>query len=70
MGPLSTPKWVRFPRRSPGERKNPHPIFTQPSTPLALYVSPLLVQVSYLFGRPMDLVFTASEVTAVVRSRF
>jgi Ca2+:H+ antiporter len=38
------------------------------SLQIALFVAPLLVLVSYLIGPPMDLVFTASEVTAVVLS--
>jgi len=36
------------------------------SLQVALLVAPLLVFVSYLFGRPMDLVFTTFEIAAVV----
>jgi Ca2+:H+ antiporter len=36
------------------------------SLQIALFVAPLLVFVSYLFGRPMDLEFTIPEVVAVI----
>ncbi len=35
------------------------------STQVALFVAPLLVFISLAFGNPMDLAFTAFEVTAV-----
>lgn len=38
------------------------------SLQIALFVAPLLVFASYLFGRPMDLEFTVPEVVAVVAS--
>ncbi len=38
------------------------------SLQIALFVAPLLVFASYLFGRPMDLEFTIPEVVAVVAS--
>ncbi len=38
------------------------------SLQIALFVAPLLVFLSYLFGRPMDLEFTMPEVFAVVAS--
>ncbi len=38
------------------------------SLQIALFVAPLLVFASYLFGTPMDLVFTVPEVIAVVAS--
>src|SRR5262249_26344025 len=36
------------------------------SLQIALFVAPLLVFVSYLFGQPMDLEFTIPEVVAVI----
>ena len=36
------------------------------SLQIALFVAPILVFVSYLFGQPMDLEFTIPEVVAVV----
>src|SRR5439155_6200816 len=36
------------------------------SLQIALFVAPLLVFVSYFFGRPMDLEFTIPEVVAVI----
>ena len=38
------------------------------SLQIALFVAPVLVFASYLFGRPMDLEFTVPEVVAVVAS--
>ena len=38
------------------------------SLQIALFVAPLLIFLSYLFGRPMDLEFTVPEVVAVVAS--
>jgi Ca2+:H+ antiporter len=38
------------------------------SLQIALFVAPILVFLSYLFGRPMDLEFTMPEVVAVVAS--
>ena len=38
------------------------------SLQVALLVAPLLVFISYVFGRPMDLVFTTFEIAAVVLS--
>ena len=38
------------------------------SLQIALFVAPLLIFLSYLFGRPMDLEFTMPEVVAVVVS--
>jgi Ca2+:H+ antiporter len=38
------------------------------SLQIALFVAPLLIFLSYLFGRPMDLEFTMPEVVAVVAS--
>ncbi len=38
------------------------------STQVALFVAPLLIFASLLFGNPMDLSFTAFEVTAVALS--
>lgn len=38
------------------------------SMQVALFVAPVLVFISYLFGRPMDLIFTPLEVIAVVVS--
>lgn len=38
------------------------------SLQIALFVAPLLIFASYLFGRPMDLEFTIPEVVAVVAS--
>ncbi|HYN85496.1 MAG TPA: calcium/proton exchanger [Pyrinomonadaceae bacterium] len=38
------------------------------SLQIALFVAPLLIFASYLFGRPMDLEFTVPEVVAVVAS--
>lgn len=38
------------------------------STQIALFVAPVLVFVSYLIGRPMNLVFTTAEVMAVALS--
>jgi Ca2+:H+ antiporter len=38
------------------------------STQVALFVAPVLVFLSYAFGRPLDLVFTPFEVLAVVAS--
>lgn len=38
------------------------------SMQIALFVAPALVFISYLFGRPMDLIFTPLEVIAVVVS--
>lgn len=38
------------------------------SLQIALFVAPVLVFVSYLFGRPMDLEFTIPEVVAVIVS--
>ena len=35
---------------------------------IALFVAPVLIFLSYLFGRPMDLEFTMPEVFAVVAS--
>ncbi|MDT7602369.1 MAG: Ca2+:H+ antiporter [Acidobacteriota bacterium] len=40
------------------------------SLQIALFVAPLLVFASYLFGRPMDLEFTIPEVVAVVAAVF
>jgi Ca2+:H+ antiporter len=40
------------------------------SLQIALFVAPLLVFASYLFGRPMDLEFTIPEVVAVVAAIF
>jgi Ca2+:H+ antiporter len=40
------------------------------SLQIALFVAPVLVFASYLFGRPMDLEFTIPEVVAVVASVF
>ncbi len=40
------------------------------SLQIALFVAPVLVFVSYLFGRPMDLEFTIPEVAAVVIAVF
>jgi len=39
-----------------------------PSLQIALFVAPLLIFLSYFFGRPMDLEFTLPEVVAVVVS--
>jgi Ca2+:H+ antiporter len=38
------------------------------SLQIALFVAPILVFASYLFGTPMDLEFTVPEVVAVVAS--
>jgi Ca2+:H+ antiporter len=38
------------------------------SLQIALFVAPVLIFLSYLFGRPMDLEFTMPEVFAVVAS--
>jgi Ca2+:H+ antiporter len=38
------------------------------SLQIALFVAPLLIFLSYVFGRPMDLEFTMPEVVAVVVS--
>jgi Ca2+:H+ antiporter len=38
------------------------------SLQIALFVAPLLIFVSYLFGKPMDLEFSRPEVFAVVAS--
>ena len=38
------------------------------SLQVALLVAPLLVFISYVFGRPMDLVFTTFEIAAVALS--
>jgi Ca2+:H+ antiporter len=38
------------------------------SMQIALFVAPVLVFVSYLFGQPMDLIFTTFEVLAVTLS--
>jgi Ca2+:H+ antiporter len=38
------------------------------SLQIALFVAPVLIFLSYLFGRPMDLEFTVPEVLAVVAS--
>src|SRR5437667_11888602 len=38
------------------------------SLQIALFVAPVLIFLSYLFGRPMDLEFTMPEVVAVVVS--
>ena len=40
------------------------------SIQIALFVAPILVLTSFLFGKPMDLVFTTSEVMAVALSVF
>ena len=37
-----------------------------PLAQIALFVAPVLVFVSYLFGQPMDLEFTIPEVVAVI----
>jgi Ca2+:H+ antiporter len=40
------------------------------SLQIALFVAPVLVFASYLFGHPMDLEFTVPEIVAVVASIF
>ena len=40
------------------------------SLQIALFVAPVLVFASYLFGQPMDLEFTTPEIIAVVVSIF
>jgi Ca2+:H+ antiporter len=38
------------------------------SVQIALFVAPVMIFLSYLFGRPMDLEFTVPEILAVVAS--
>jgi Ca2+:H+ antiporter len=46
------------------------PIAIGSSLQIALFVAPLLIFVSYLFGKPMDLEFSQPEVFAVATSTY